>query len=281
MQRYSVDMIRLESKVNVADFTEFMNSNKQLMCDDMQYFQSFRHSDYRHLWRIEQLGSMGRFDYALMLQHNMEKPSQFHNLVIEYNPNKCVYEGFLLLLLTKFFGSRSYVKQTDMALDVDVDMDAILFLNTHFEKFQMIKKKGGRGWYFGERGVGQVKVYDKAAELGMTVGVLTRIEKTIKIDRVLRDSYSFDFMGLTYPELYVPDVLDTLLPELDAKDTLMLLGLRQRPDLIGSLSFKTRKKYAALLAQKRIEIEPAEMSKAYIKCLDTIAKQCYGFDTFR
>lgn len=281
MQKYSVDMLRLESKVNVADFMEFMNSNKQLLCDDMQYFQSFRHSDYRHLWQIKQQGSVSYFSYSLMLQHNMEKPSQYHNLIVEYNPNKCEYTGYLLMLLTRFFGSHASVKQIDIAMDIDVDMDSILFLNTNFKRFMMIKEGKGKTWYFGARGIGQVKVYDKAKELGMTVGVLTRIEKTIKIDRVLRDSYSFDFSGQTYPDLYVPDMLDTLLPDLDARDTLMLLGLRQRPDLIGSLSFKTRKKYAALLAQKKIVIDSAEMSKAYVKCLNWIAKDCYGLDSFR
>lgn len=285
--RYSVDMLRLETKVNVPEFQHFMDTSKEaLFVGKMEYFQSFRHSDYRHLWQIQE-GNPFDFSYALMLQHNMERNTLTHHMVIEFNPNKCTYSGFFKQLLSNFFGFRFVVKSLDMACDVEVPIDSLIYTTSGKQYFSIIQSASGKTMYFGKRGVGQVKIYDKLAERRQAgdpaylnpCHELTRIEKTIKIDRYISDSFSYDFAAEQWPELFVP-ALDEILPNLGVKDTLMLLGLRQRPDLIDGLSKNTKRKYAAMLQQQKIDLIPGEMGKAYRACMARMAKELYEIEAF-
>lgn len=275
-------MLRLEMKVNSAKFMSFMNTTMELYKSEFTYFQSFKHSDYRNLWHVEQDGAFDdKFSYAIMYMHNMEKASVNHKLIIEFNPNKCLYRGLLALILKEFVNERTVIKQIDLAIDVDICIDSIIYNNHNRQYVNTIDSSKGKTIYFGKRGNGQIKVYNKAMELGLKNRELTRIEKTIPVDLPISEYYMFDFNNEGFPEFLVPKSIDTLICDFDTKDTLMLLGLRQRPDLMYSLGRKLREKYSKMLEGEKLVFDFKLMNKALETCLNSMASEIFGFKDFR
>jgi hypothetical protein len=277
---YSIDMLRIEAKVNGIEFAAFMNGRTCYQKEDIKHYDGFAYSGYRHLWRVEGMNPFDLpFSYAIMFQHNMERPSMYHKLVIEYNPNKVMYNGFLRMLMLRFFTPMARVVQLDIACDVDIDISSINYINTGKQYISTIDSPLGKTIYFGKRGCGQIKVYDKAKELDLEHQVLTRIEKTVKVDCPVKLCYGLSFDDEDFPDLfYSDDTVNRLDSNMNAVDRLVILGLKQRPDLINQLSYYQKHKYTELLHDKKIALDTKEMSKALCVALNNLANVVFGYD---
>lgn len=192
---YSVDMVRLRTRIP----DDFMKNFVEIKLDyepSVKYWTNYNLEQYRHNWRIEQQNPYnGVYSYWLGYHHNSSKDKEKHDLVIEYNPNKCPIDGMLELILFKFYASKEIeVVSLDIAMDFEVNISYLLIDKFRKNKMKMIT--GGKGedditYYLGESD-GRIKIYNKARELGIE-GDLTRYEVSKKINEKIKDILSPTF----------------------------------------------------------------------------------------
>jgi len=184
---YKIDMIRLETKVENDFFMNF--ANRFLSGNPMvKHYEKFRPLDYRHNFEVHiENDAFEDFTGSFFLGffHNMEKPSDSpfkkYKLVIEFNPNKVLMDfGLLNDVLSRFFADVNTCRlvSCDICTDIEgIPIDSVIVDRGLKRTFIDYQKDGGRGLYIGKRGSnGQVKVYNKAKELGMKDTILTRWE---------------------------------------------------------------------------------------------------------
>jgi len=187
---YSVDMVRMKTKVPKEYWSRFVKSKLDLEPGAI-YWRKTDFKSYGHNWQIRQSHEMGgEYSYWLGYAHNSEdSTSQEASLVIEYNPNKCPIDGLLEYILGEFYASKdTEIVTLDIAMDFEVNITNLIV-----DKFRKNKMKiiyGGQGeddltYYLGQ-GDGRIKIYNKARELGVD-GDLTRYEVTKKINKKIRD----------------------------------------------------------------------------------------------
>lgn len=208
---YSIDMVRLKTRVHNSIFRDFIVKNLNLN-PAVTYWTSFKYSGYRHNWRIEQgpltfdyLDSSGNskvsyigeyYSYWLGFHHNSEKPTEVHNLVIEFNPNKCLLHGLLDLILRTFFNTFSIeVVSIDVAMDIPININKLIIDKYKKHTYKLFDNGGDDKTHYLGKGDGRIKIYNKAKELGID-GNLTRYEisKDIRlpIGSVISEGYEFE-----------------------------------------------------------------------------------------
>lgn len=206
---YSVDMVRLKVRVDGEYFERFVDrwlSNSP----NVTYWEKFDYKGYRHNWKIEQLPvyeSMDSFSYWLGFKHNAERPKTRYDLVIEYNPNKCMEIGLLQLIINTFFITPIVeVVSVDVACDVPVNINKVLV-----DKLgKKVKKTFDYGddnktYYLGE-GAGRIKIYNKSREAGLDYD-LTRYEINVPVGFYLAYIDQYYFEGVICP-LYIRKALE-------------------------------------------------------------------------
>lgn len=206
---YSIDMVRLKVGVDGKFFEDF--GNRWLSISPyVKYWENFDYKGYRHNWSITQLSvfeGTEDFSYWLGFKHNAEKPKYKYDLVLEYNPNKCMEIGLLKLIIDTFF-SVPIVKiaSVDVACDVPININ-----NVMVDKLGKVIKKtfdyGGdnKTYYLGE-GAGRIKVYNKSRESGLDYD-LTRYEINVPVGFFLGVIDSYCFEGVICP-LYIKKGLE-------------------------------------------------------------------------
>lgn len=204
---FSVDMIRLVTRVQIGDFDLF--NRQYLACNpSVNSYMKSRLQDYRYNFAVEetalymQMTGENGGDYVpcnkfyFAYQHNQEqiKTSELtkYNLVIEFNPNKCdIACGLLNRILKKFFNDvhETKVVSADFCTDIEgVPIGNVMVDRGLKRTYIDYQSNNGRTLYVGKRGTnGQVKVYDKAAELGLKNKVLTRYECHLVFEDLFAD----------------------------------------------------------------------------------------------
>ena len=218
---YSIDMVRLKTRVHNSIFRDFIVKNLDLN-PAVTYWTNFNYSGYRHNWRIEQgpltfdylddngnskVSYIGQdYSYWLGFHHNSEKPTEVHNLVIEFNPNKCLLHGLLDLILSIFFNTLSIeVVSIDVAMDIPININRLIIDKYKKHTYKLFDNGGDDKTHYLGKGDGRIKIYNKARESGLD-GELTRYEITkdirLPIGSVIDDRYEFkgEVMPLGYIE---------------------------------------------------------------------------------
>lgn len=164
---------------------------------------------------------------------------------IEVNPNKVCSDGGVRGVFAAWLGmvgryiKRAELVRWDLAYDVPVMRDG-LRLERDKRRYEMVLDKSLTEYLGTRNAVGRVKLYDKAAELGLPAA-LTRLELTCA------GGWGVDDIAARWPVVYT---VRTQL-ELGLSSTTMLLagllvervraGLSIEPELSG-LSYRTRKR---------------------------------------
>ena len=204
-------MVRLKTRVHNSIFRDFVVKNFDFN-PAVTYWTDFKYSGYRHNWRIEEdpltfdyLDDNGNSrvsyigqgcSYWLGFHHNSEKPNDRHNLVIEFNPNKCLLRGLLDLILSAFFNTLSVeVVSIDVAMDIPVNINRLIIDKYRKHTYKLFDNGGDDKTHYLGKGDGRIKIYNKARELGID-GDLTRYEisKDIRlpIGSVIDEGYEFE-----------------------------------------------------------------------------------------
>ena len=207
---YSIDMVRLKTRVHNSIFSDFVAKNFDFN-PAVKYYTNFKYSGYRHNWWIEEgpltfnyLDNNGNSrrsyigqgcSYWLGFHHNSEKSIDKHNLVIEFNPNKCLLHGLLDLILSTFFNALSVeVVSVDVAIDIPVNINRLIIDKYRKHTYKLIDYGGDNKTHYLGEGDGRIKIYNKAREMGIE-GDLTRYEisKEIRlpIASVIDEGYAF------------------------------------------------------------------------------------------
>lgn len=204
-------MVRLKTRVHNSIFRDFVVKNFDFN-PAVTYWTNFKYLGYRHNWRIEQgpvtceylddggnsrVSYIGQdYSYWVGFHHNSEKPTDEYNLVIEFNPNKCLLHGLLDLILGVFFNSHSVeVVSIDVAMDMPVNINRLIIDKYRKQIYKLFDNGGDDKTHYLGKGDGRIKIYNKARELGID-GDLTRYEisKDIRlpIGLVIDDRYKFE-----------------------------------------------------------------------------------------
>lgn len=219
---YSIDMIKLKSYPDLTDYfgridNTFFNNNYepiisclvgfseylQLKEDDLiKYWSDSRYKSYRHNWTLSfKDGNSCYIGY----QHNAEKTENKHQLYIKYNPGKIHLDIPIYSSLKRLVKQSKPLNITEVDIAVDVERsinNLVIEKPKYIENYKYFNIDNVPTHYYGTR-KNLIKVYDKAAELGLKNGYpLTRIEFTlpIKSNRLnkndIRDITIFDLGGM-------------------------------------------------------------------------------------
>lgn len=193
---FSVDMIRISTKVSLLEFSSFYCAvalnpevSPYIGKGMSEYHYNFSVAENLHGFVPGILSdTYNRFYFAY--QHNSEKGNSDYgkfSFVLEYNPNKCVVGyGVLNYILRNFFNDvdKIQLRSCDLCCDFpDILIDNFVYDKNRKRYTCNMTGNNGRTIYLGRRGSnGSVKIYDKAAELGLSGKVLTRYEVTLSFD---------------------------------------------------------------------------------------------------
>ena len=208
---YSIDMVRLKTRIHNSIMNDFVVKNLDLE-PNVKYWNDFKFAGYRHNWWIEQdplrkefedengdmkLSTIGQpYSYWVGYHHNSEKPTDVHNLVIEFNPNKCLPHGLLDLILSTFFNTLSTeIVSVDVAMDFPININRLIIDKYRKRTYKLFDNGGDDKTHYLGKGDGRIKIYNKAKESGLD-GDLTRYEisKEIRlpIASVIDEGYEFE-----------------------------------------------------------------------------------------
>lgn len=212
-------MIRLSVKVSLSDFRFFYAS---LMDNpEVSQYVGKGMSEYHYNFSVQENlhnsvsgvldSAYNRFFFAY--QHNSEKGMSDYGkftFLIEYNPNKCFVEfGLLNFILREFFNDvdKIQLRSCDLCCDFHgVPIDSFVFDKNRKRYVCDLVGNNGRTIYIGKRGSnGRVKIYDKAAELGLKDDVISRYEVTLAFDNLCfsRILFSHFDVDVNLPQVYV------------------------------------------------------------------------------
>lgn len=182
---YSLDMLRLKSKVNVNDFENFINYYIAIDYDKNELLSrwvSFGYKEYYYQFKINYIApATGEFNtFWLGYQHNSEKHNHFgnYNLVVEFNPNKIDVAKcpFLFDLLSRFFKTSFTLVSCDLAMDIHgIDISDIYY-DKNKKRYIDVRGYGSDKTIYLGKGSGRTKIYNKAKERGLDGLKWTRYE---------------------------------------------------------------------------------------------------------
>lgn len=240
---FKVDMIRLVAKVTHSEFdTFFMRYVPNNPC--VRQYLGFKKQDYHYNFAVDETSAYCEVDLGTMAynlihnrfymgyQHNQETLMDFggkkYNMVIEFNPGKCdLTYGLLNVILKSFFGSVHNIKvvSADFCCDIpDVPLDNVTIDKGRRRTYVDYQSGNGRTLYVGKRGShGQVKVYDKAAELKLKNKVLTRYECHLAFDDLFADMIMARGFSISdcLPVVYFDSGQDKLIEDVKLKCCVM------------------------------------------------------------
>lgn len=195
---YCVDMLRLSCLLTPVEFDNMVKAFRfepnakqyeQFGLDQFKFNLSYRDENcgfwFGYISNSESINGGS----------NLMNVNNRHNFTLEFNPNKCKDNKFLLFVL----GNMHNIKlvSCDLACDIPcsiVDLDFIPINKSHKVTFDT---PDGITYYFG-KGDKRIKIYDKTKESNLDFD-LTRIEMSVKINKLLTDIKSIDFSSLVFP----------------------------------------------------------------------------------
>lgn len=177
---YSVDMVRLDVRADLETGQKWFNllSNKEDYFGKIEYYQSFKMYQYRHLITVK----LDDCDSSITMgfQLNSEKKHESFKGFIEFNPNKVgcskFYEWLLIQLKIQF--KEVNVNRWDLAIDIPIERSRV-FMRKDNRLYSKLESQNGITEYLGRRSHdGFVKLYDKTKESNLDIKQ-TRFEITI------------------------------------------------------------------------------------------------------
>jgi len=199
---YSVDMVKIKDyykpnryHLGILDNEDVINIIAQELLGVSEFYQ-LRETNRIKSWEDRRI-NLYRYNYAInTIDGNTIYIGALHNseiakrgitsIQVRYNPNKIilglgVYPELDNLFKKKIISDRFQIKEMDIAIDINNYMDNIVVTKPKSTRdFKLYEKNGSKTVYIGSRGKGQIKVYDKAKELGINYP-LTRVEFTLPL----------------------------------------------------------------------------------------------------
>lgn len=269
---YSIDMVRLKTRVKSYDLSSLM---RRLSFDSrVEYWQSFNFKDYHHNFRIQETEE---FSYYLGIEHNMKKTELKKDVVIEFNPNKFEYssDSLLFWVLFHYYYDDFVIVSVDVAVDIYVDINSLYFDRNYKRKYKYFKSDLGVTHYFGE-GDGRVKVYDKKKEQeskGKKVDRenWTRIEYSIKVNENISNISKF------YKKIQLVDIYKMSNIEVKDRTTRALLFAVNNGYDIKELSRDYRKKIKDIISQEKINISEEKINETIKKYFEKYEDMLKGY----
>lgn len=247
---YSIDMVRLKAEVPIKVFETLVKSQFDYE-PGVKYRAMSSISAYRHNFYIEDYDIFGcKCSFWLGASHNSRKQSKDTDIVIEYNPNKCLESPMLNYLLDNIFKDNKYVevKSFDLAIDIPCNiLDLNIGQSGNMGRRIFDNGADDKTYYFRKgKSNGAIKIYNKKRESELN-HELTRYEITLN-----PNMYICDMSAYTVPEdLFVPvRNIGNFQMSLDINDTdkVLLLACMEHNEYLKMLGRKKREKIEQLLA---------------------------------
>lgn len=202
-------MLRLSCRMSVKDFSRITN---YFSCEPLfKQYEQFGINEFKFNYAYkDDLCSFwfGFISNSEFIKGNasFSNPLALHNFTIEFNPNKCKDNKFLMFILKQMNDIR--IVSCDLACDLPYNINQLEFIpqNKSFKHF--FDTPDGLTYYFG-KGDKRIKIYDKTKEANLDFD-LTRIEISVKVDLLLKDIKSVDFSKLTFPIVSCSEYQTTL-----------------------------------------------------------------------
>ena len=248
---YSIDKVRLKVEMSVEVF-ELVIKKQFDYEPNIKYKMMTSISSYRHNFYIDDYDVFGvKCSFWLAATHNSRKHSDHTDVVLEYNPNKCVGSPILNYLLDNIFKDNKYVevKSFDLAIDIPCNiLDINISQCGNMNRRIFDNGSDDKTYYFRKgKSNGAIKIYNKKRESKLSYE-LTRYEITLN-----PNVYICDMSAYTVPEdLFIPvrNISNYQFP-LDINDTdkVLLLACMEHSEYLKMLGRKKREKIEQLLAE--------------------------------
>ena len=248
---YSIDMVRLKVEVPVKVFETLIKGQFDYE-PGVKYKMMTSISSYRHNFYIEDYDIFGcKCSFWLGATHNSRKQSDHTDVVIEYNPNKCIESPILNYLLDNIYKNNKYVevKSFDLAIDIPCNILDLSFGQGGNMNRRIFDNGSDDKTYYFRKGKsnGAIKVYNKKRESKLSYE-LTRYEITLN-----PNMYICDMSAYSVPvDLFVP-VRNVSSFQLDSNlngtDKVLLLACIEHNEYLKMLSRKKYEKIEQLLAE--------------------------------
>ena len=248
---YSIDMVRLKVEIPVKVFESIIKSQFDFE-PGVKYKMMTSISAYRHNFYIEDYDIFGcKCSFWLGATHNSRKHSDHTDVVIEYNPNKCVESPILNYLLDNMFKDNRYVevKSFDLAIDIPCNiLDINISQSGNMNRRIFDNGSDDKTYYFRKgKSNGAIKIYNKKRESKLSYE-LTRYEITLN-----PNMYICDMSAYTVPtDLFVSvrNVNNFQFPiDINDTDKVLLLACMEHNEYLKMLGRKKREKIEQLLAE--------------------------------
>ena len=248
---YSIDMVRLKVEIPAKAFEVLVKGQFDYE-PGVKYKMMTSISSYRHNFYIEDYDVFGcKCSFWLGATHNSRKQSDHTDVVIEYNPNKCVESPILNYLLDNIFKNNKYVevKSFDLAIDIPCNiLDLNISQNGNMNRRIFDNGSDDKTYYFRKgKSNGAIKIYNKKRESKLSYE-LTRYEITLN-----PNMYICDMLAYTVPsDLFVSirNVNNFQLPiDINDTDKVLLLACMEHNEYLKTLGRKKREKIEQLLAE--------------------------------
>ena len=248
---YSVDMLRLKVEVPVKVLEEFILKPFEVE-PGVKYKFMTSISSYRHNFFIEDLNLFGdKCSYWIGASHNSRKQSDHTDIVLEYNPNKCVGSVVLCYILEHIYINNKYVevKSLDVAIDIPCNiLDISYSCMGNMSRRIFDNGSDDRTYYFRKgKSNGAIKIYNKKRESKLDYE-LTRYEITLTPNICISD---FEIYSVP-SDLFVPiSCIGNYQVPIDIKgvDKVLMLACMDNPEYLKELDRRKRKKIEQLLAE--------------------------------
>lgn len=200
---YSIDMLRLTTKISPLIFQKKINSRLEFYKAQIEkwindkkacFYYNFSYSNDNNSFWIGYMHNQER--------NGLSNEKKEYTLTIDFNPNKLKNNPLLLSLLNVKEYSFWSVKSLDLAVDVPTNILNLSGFNKGRKRCLMTYDMGGdnKTYYIG-KAPNRIKIYNKKIENNLDYD-LTRIEmsKEINLDILDLKDYQFNF---DVPKLFI------------------------------------------------------------------------------
>lgn len=246
---YSIDMLRLTTRISYNDFTELEFRINTIYADYIKkQYQSSRFVDFQYNYNIEiEEGISFWFGFL----HNSEKRNAIsdtttYNFTIEFNPNKLKMNKLLCSILYSF--SDWSLKSFDLACDLPVSiLDIIGFDKGRRKDIKTISMGFDNKTIYIGKTDNRIKIYNKKIESNLDIeGHLTRIEISKQLENYEIKRICFYHFDNVFPELYLNEYLYSF-KDYEDKTLLAVLYAVQNDFPLDSLTRRYKEKVKNLL----------------------------------
>lgn len=253
----SCDMIRLSFELNEYQTKQFNNYVNNLAIENSDYgftmFESRSLFNYRYMLNFKK----GESSFVVGLGFNAISKLDFNKCFIEFNPNKCLSNGYICPILNYLKSFTKYLElvRFDFAIDIPVVRSLVSLSKDKrdYNKIYRLEKTSinieNITEYLGKRNNnGFVKLYNKTIECNLDYA-LTRLEITLDsldyknfLSQFPLVYYNTNYNLMNYANLSATDkVLFSLLSENENKNLYLKMLGRDKQEKFKNMLFNTEK----------------------------------------